>query len=58
MIIPWFFNRRGKFFFDKLLKKMMLPRDAKAVAVQLVTDKFIESSTKSGARMIRGEATP
>ena len=43
-------------FIDKLLKKSMFPKDAKAAANQLVIDKFIEVSTKSGARKIRGES--
>ena len=35
---------------------MMPPNDAKAVAVHLVVDKYIEDSSKSGARKIRSES--
>ena len=43
-------------FFDKLLK-MMPQKDAKTAVVHLVVDnKYIEDSTKRGARTLRGES--
>ena len=44
-------------FFDSLLKKMTPPVDTDPLSVHLVLDRYIEDSTKSGARKARGESS-
>ena len=44
-----------KKFFDKLLQKMVPPPFCDATSIHFVIDKYIEDSTKSGARKNRGE---
>ena len=44
-----------RLYFDKLIKSMAPPKDAKPSAVHFVIDKYIDDSTKTGARKSRGE---
>lgn len=46
-----------RLFFDRILKKMTPPKDADPLAVHLLIDKYIEDSTKSGARTAPSDYT-
>ena len=44
-----------KICFDRVLKKMALPKDSQVYAVHIVLDKYIKDSKKSGERRSRGK---
>ena len=42
-------------FFDKILERMIPPKNVYSLSVHIVLDKYVNNSTKSGARQMRGE---